>query len=240
MTFLVTKLGGFKTILGKSWLRLHNPDIDWTLNTLTIRSTHCQQHCLPQPDKKVTIDADSSAPISTLSAVAFNALITDTPSQLYAVSVRDLEKAIDGKKKALTPTEEMENLRQTIPAEYHDFLPLFTKAEADKLPPHRYIDHEIPLVEGAKPPFGPLYSMSLLELQVLKDYLEENLSKGFIRASSSSAASPVLFAKKPDGGIRFCVDYRALNDLNHQKSIPTSSYRREPPKTSRSRRIQSS
>jgi hypothetical protein len=43
--------------------------------------------------------------------------------------------------------------------------------------------------------------------------LEENLSRGYIWASSSSAASPVLFARKPDGGIRFCVDYRALNDL---------------------------
>ena len=51
------------------------------------------------------------------------------------------------------------------------------------------------------------------ELKVLKKYLEKNLSKGFIRASSSPAASPVLFACKPEGSLRFCVNYRQLNAI---------------------------
>jgi len=44
--------------------------------------------------------------------------------------------------------------------------------------------------------------------------------KGFIRASTSPAASPVLFAKKPGGGLRFCVDYRALNALTIKNRYP--------------------
>ena len=51
------------------------------------------------------------------------------------------------------------------------------------------------------------------ELKVLKKYLEKNLSKGFIRASSSPAASPVFFACKPEGSLQFCVDYRQLNAM---------------------------
>jgi hypothetical protein len=43
--------------------------------------------------------------------------------------------------------------------------------------------------------------MSLNELKVLKKYLDENLSKGFIRASSSPVASLVIFVKKPGGGL---------------------------------------
>ena len=54
----------------------------------------------------------------------------------------------------------------------------------------------------------------------MKKYLEENLSKGFIRPSSSSCASPVLFAKKPDGGLRFCVDYRGLNAITKKNRYP--------------------
>lgn len=45
------------------------------------------------------------------------------------------------------------------------------------------------------------------ELLVLREYLEENLGKGFIRASRSPAASPVLFVRKPG------ADYRALNAM---------------------------
>ena len=53
--------------------------------------------------------------------------------------------------------------------------------------------------------------MSRTELQTLKEWLEENLSKVFIRASSSPVASPILFVKKTDSSLRLCVDYRGLN-----------------------------
>lgn len=62
--------------------------------------------------------------------------------------------------------------------------------------------------------------MSLDELKVLRKFLDDNLARGFIRASKSPAASPVLFAKKPGGGLRFCVDYRALNALTIKNRYP--------------------
>ena len=62
-------------------------------------------------------------------------------------------------------------------------------------------------------PWGPLYSMSLDELLMLRKKLTSLLEKGFIRVSNSPAAAPVLFAKKPGGGLRMCIDYRALNAI---------------------------
>ena len=53
--------------------------------------------------------------------------------------------------------------------------------------------------------------MSRDEALKLHWYLDENLSKEFIRASRSDAAAPVLFMKKPEGGLHFCVDYWGLN-----------------------------
>ncbi len=47
----------------------------------------------------------------------------------------------------------------------------------------------------------------------MKEYLEEYLKKGFIIPSGAPFSSPVLFAKKPGGGWRFCVDYRKLNAI---------------------------
>jgi hypothetical protein len=50
----------------------------------------------------------------------------------------------------------------------------------------------------------------------LKAYFLENLDKGFIKPSTSSFASFVLFVKKSDGTLRFYIDYRKLNALTRK------------------------
>ncbi len=62
--------------------------------------------------------------------------------------------------------------------------------------------------------------MSRDELLVLRKTLTELLDKGFIRVSSSPAAALVLFVRKPSGGLRFCVDYRALNSITRKDRYP--------------------
>jgi hypothetical protein len=58
--------------------------------------------------------------------------------------------------------------------------------------------------------------MSKEELLVLKKTLTELLNKGFIRVSSLFAEALVLFARKPGGKLRFCVDYRRLNEITQK------------------------
>ena len=62
--------------------------------------------------------------------------------------------------------------------------------------------------------------MSREELLVLRKTLHDLLDRGFIQASSSAASAPVLFVRKPGGGIRFCVDYRALNAITERDRYP--------------------
>ena len=88
------------------------------------------------------------------------------------------------------------------------------------LPPRRTYDHKIPLEPNTNPPFGPLYSLSETELKALHEYLQENLDKGYIRASSSPAGAPILFVKKRDGSLRLCVDYRGLNKITVKNRYP--------------------
>jgi len=42
---------------------------------------------------------------------------------------------------------------------------------------------------------------------MLWKYLNEILSKGFIRVSSLPVAVSIIFVKKPSNSLRFCVDY---------------------------------
>jgi hypothetical protein len=79
--------------------------------------------------------------------------------------------------------------------------------EANKLLLHCPYDYRILLNDGFTPPFGPIYSLSRTELEVLRKWLEENLSKGFIHASSSPAGIPILFIKKGDRSLHVSIDY---------------------------------
>ena len=65
-------------------------------------------------------------------------------------------------------TIELELTTKLMRTEYHEYLSVFSKEEACTLPPRRYIDHTIPIVEGSKPSFSRMYSMSDQDLKELK------------------------------------------------------------------------
>ncbi|KAG1925560.1 retrotransposable element [Pimephales promelas] len=111
-------------------------------------------------------------------------------------------------------------LSPTLPIEYSDLVKAFSKAKAMELPPHRSNDCSIELLPGTTPPKGRIFPLSQPESEAMKNYIEEELSKGFIRASTSPAASGFFFVKKKDGGLRPCIDYRGLNDITVKFRYP--------------------
>jgi hypothetical protein len=59
----------------------------------------------------------------------------------------------------------------------------------------------------------PIYSLSERELEALREYIEKNLIKGYIRLLKLSARYPILFVLKKDGKLRIYVNYRKFNDI---------------------------
>ena len=118
--------------------------------------------------------------------------------EVFAASMADIEKAL--------------RLRSTtdpctkMPKHFSEYLDVADRIEADKLLLLRgpEIDHRIELQEVNSKTlevlWGPLYKMSREELLVLRKTLMEYLDKGFVRVSSSPAAAPVLFVRKPGRG----------------------------------------
>ena len=117
---------------------------------------------------------------------------------------------------AIQPTDNTEN----IPRDYEKYFHLFSEKTAAKLPPHRNFDHAIDITEGKQPPFGPIYSLSQKELEVLREYLDRMIAQGKIQPSKSPAGAPILFVPKPNGKLRLCMDYRALNDVTIKNRCP--------------------
>ena len=131
-------------------------------------------------------------------------------TDVAAISPEDYEKFYQ---KMRRPPTSLTELKKRIPEQYHPWLDVWNPVEANKLPPHRSVDHTVKLQEGAVPPAKRAYGMSRDQAAVVKAYVDEMLGKGYIRPSTSPYAAPVLIVKKPDGGLRICIDYRALNAL---------------------------
>ena len=55
--------------------------------------------------------------------------------------------------------------------------------------------------------------MTQKKLKALRKYIDENLTKEFIKKSQSSANYSILFISKKDKKQRLCIDYKELNNI---------------------------
>ena len=115
---------------------------------------------------------------------------------------------------SVKPSKDFEGSAESkLPHKYKEFAGVFDKVKVGTLPEHRPYDCPIDLQPGKEPPWGPIYNLSPIELEVLRDYIHENLANGFIRHSKSPARAPIFFVKKKDGSLCLVVDYRGLNKV---------------------------
>ena len=85
-----------------------------------------------------------------------------------------------------------------IPVVVRDFLDVFSE-ELPGLPPDREVEFTIEVLPGTAPISKAPYRMAPIELAEVKKQIEELLTKGFIRPSTSPWGAPVLLVKKKDG-----------------------------------------
>ena len=248
-TFFLTNLGQYPIVLGLPWLQRHNPVVDWKSHEMTFSPSFCQACRVTRPVtvQLVRPSADLSPPhsppkpvqspppvldIRLIGAVPFARQARGRGAEVFTARYSDVCKALSRADslslcasaadvaKALEDKPPPPDPKTLLPPEFHEFLDVFSRQAADTLPPHRPYDHRIDLHPGKEHGYGPLYSMSRDELKVLKKYLDDHLRKGFIRPSSSPYSSPVIFARKPSGGLRLCVDYRGLNAITVKNRYP--------------------
>ena len=169
--------------------------ISCVLKTFLKHSESCLKHS----------DLESFLNICMVSAASIAQLAQCKNHQLFVTSLKDIEKALALRKAV--------DVLVKLSQEYHGFTALFFREKSDKLSSHCVYDHIISLTSEKEPPKGSLYNMSQDKLLILQKYLKEHLVKGFICVSFFSAASSVIFGKKPEGGLHLCVNYCSFNNL---------------------------
>ncbi|GJP60702.1 hypothetical protein CLOP_g17914 [Closterium sp. NIES-67] len=145
--------------------------------------------------------------VETLARFEKDVKRTDTGFLAIATEVEN-----DGEKASETPEKIKELLK-----EFQDILP---DDLPNELPPYRTHQHEIVEEPGSKPTFRAPYRLSSTELTDMKKQIEYLLAKRLIRPSTSPYGAPVLFTPKPDGSLRMCIDYRALNKQTIKNKYP--------------------
>ena len=189
---------GHDIILGKTWLALHNPDIDWRKNELTLKLKE------PLVLKARNVDITSA---EVITALQFKKAAQKTEN-IYLMVIRP--EQLDTQ--TANPDPRVVSLLQ----EFQDVFP----SDLEGLPPKRSVDHKIETLPGSTPPFRPIYPLSFVELETLRSEIDDLLKKGHIQPSKAPYGAPILFIKKKDGSLRMCIDYRALNKITIKNCYP--------------------
>ena len=77
----------------------------------------------------------------------------------------------------------------------------------------RIHDHSIDLLKDKQPPYGLIYSLGPVKLEILKTYIKANLASGFIRLFKFPFGAVILFVWKKHNSLYLYVDYQGLNNL---------------------------
>lgn len=120
----------------------------------------------------------------------------------------------------VTPKSQEEIDLTNVPSEYHDLCEVFSKDHALSLPPHRPYDCAIDLLPGAPLPTKRLYNLSKPEREAMEKYINDSLSAGLIRPSSSPVGAGFFFVEKKDKTLRPCIDFTGLNDITVKNKYP--------------------
>ena len=200
-TFLLTD-SSIEVVLRIAFLTFSNTNIQFVEKELIWR-TYTNKDALPTTCRVELIDKKVFAKAALDENVeAFLVYMTFLTSKML---IHPTRKALV----ALLITKKV-----TVPAKYSDFADIFLKESVEMLLEHTGInEHAIKLEDGKQPPYGPIYSLGLVELETLKTYIETNLANGFIRPLKSPASATILIVCKPNGSLRLCVNYQSLNNL---------------------------
>ncbi len=81
-------------------------------------------------------------------------------------------------------------------------------------------EHHIDLKPGARPYKAQPRRAGLKERELTEFEVKKQLEANVVEPSMSEWAAPVLFVPKKDGKLRFCIDYRKLNEVTVKDSYP--------------------
>ena len=218
--FEVCDLGKSNIIIGFTWLKKHNPEINW--KTGNVQFTRCPQECtitIREYKKKHANAFKYRASIEEVDDDVKESEIEDdvdveTEEDIY-LWVLEYIHTVDECVKVEKTVEEI------VPPAFHAYLDVFRKEPSERMPTRKPWDHAIDLMPDFVPKKSKIFPLSPDECEEMLSFVRDQLQKGYIRLSSSPQMSPMFFVPKPETTAKhMCTDYRHLNKKTIKNNYP--------------------
>ena len=217
---LAKPISGYEALLGQDYLSQRCAKIEFT-------DTHCTMSLQDERGPVVT-----SRPLSSSRSVnivyeahlpQLSPNVADTPAHDISTqrdfkrTMRDVHAGRQVAYKVMLHDSGKQDAPDHIPQEVQDVIAKHSCkggtlcGDIPKGQHARGFEMHIELEPNARPVQARQYRLTPLEEKALLKKAEEFIERGWLEPSTSCWRSPVLFVPKPDGSLRFCVDFRFLN-----------------------------
>ena len=110
--------------------------------------------------------------------------------------------------------------RKLVPEKLHKWIKVFGKKQSEWMPTRKVWDHAIEIKERFVPRKEKVYPLSREEREEVREFVREQLRKGYIWLSKSLQTAPVFFVGKKDGKKKMVQDYMYLNEWMIRNNYP--------------------
>ena len=208
--------------MGMPWLERHNPEIDW--KTGEVKMTRCLEECgrqwrpmqgksgwEKQKEEEVREEKEEEREKKEKKKKEKKGKMVEVRKVVEEWEIWDEEE------EAAKSEAEAKKL---VPEKFHEWIKVLGKKQLERMPTRKLWDHVIDVKEGFMPRKGKVYPLSREEREEVREFVKEQLRKGYIRLSKSLQTAPVFFVGKKDGKKRMVQDYRYLNEWTIKNNYP--------------------
>ena len=169
-------------ILGMPWLACHNPEINW--RTGEVKMIKCPEECGKQwrPvqeksgwEKQKKEEAKKEAGKKREEKDKKN---KQKKGKMIEVKKVVEEWGIWDEEEKVARSEE--EAKKIVLEKFHPWIKVFGKKQSERMPMRKVWDHAIKVKEGFVPRKGKVYPLSREEREEVREFIQEQLRKGYI------------------------------------------------------------
>ena len=204
----VTKLGGQNIILGLPWLKIWNPQINWSTGEMEIPDKPTGwQRMANSFQKAIEINyfwVDNyqtktrqliKVKKATMTEEEKEKIVEELEEEVHICIKESISQQLEHQ---LGDQQKDQTIEELVPATFLAYWKVFEKEASQRFLDQRPWDHAINLKPDFVPKDCKIYPLTLDKQKSLDNFIRENLEKGYIRPSKSPMASPFFFVAKKE------------------------------------------